>query len=58
MEFISRSGDLALRTQVDALLEPLQVALSRMRVGLFLLDQSFHRLGQQTRDGCPAPDGK
>jgi hypothetical protein len=58
MEFISSSQDLTIRTQVHTLCEPLQVALSCMRIGLFLLNQPFQSLGQQARDRSLALDGK
>jgi len=50
MKLISLTQDLATSTQVDALFKPLQMALSRVSTGVFLLNQHFKRLGQQPRD--------
>ena len=51
MEFVSFWQHEAVGTQVCALFEPLQMALSRMRVGyLILLHQFFKRLDQQAGD--------
>ncbi len=58
MKLISSGQDLAPCAQVDALFKALQVALSRVRVGIFLLNQPFQRLGQQARDRSMAIDGK
>jgi hypothetical protein len=58
MKFFSSSQDLTFRTQVNALCEPLQVALLCMRVGIFLLDQPFQRLSQQARNRSLTFDGK
>jgi hypothetical protein len=58
MKLISSGQDLVTCAQVDPLFKALQVALPRVRIGIFLMDQSFQCLGQQTRDRGLALDGK
>jgi hypothetical protein len=58
MKLISLGQDLAIRAQVDVLFEPLQVTLSCVRVGVFLLNQLFQHLSQQARDQSMALDSK
>jgi len=41
MKLISSGQNLAFCAQVDALLKVLQVSLSRVGIGIFLLDQPF-----------------